>query len=57
MTNTKTCKDCTEFNDKREECGCPMMAYPNVYTGEYTYAKTSESSQACMFFYPIKQVK
>jgi hypothetical protein len=55
--DNQTCKDCTEFNAKREECGCPLMAYPNVYNGEYTYARTSSESQACMFFYPIKEVK
>jgi len=57
VTNTTTCKECTEFNAEREECGCPLNAYPDVYTYKYTYARTSETSEACAFFYPIKEVK
>lgn len=51
----KTCKDCTEFNHKRQECGCPLNAYPSW--DSYVYANTTEDTKACGFFFPIKVVK
>lgn len=58
----KTCETCTEFNAKTETCGCPLNAYPDMYSedfGTYKYARTAADSQACGFYYaiPIKVVK
>lgn len=49
----ETCSSCVEFCAKKEICNCPLNAYPDVYTGEYTYAKTAANSKSCSLYFKI----